>query len=141
MFPIEHVKTVKNIGHYMNASGGVLPTLIDEQQLIESENEDWVSKSSTVVRIAQMPSLPTSHEEEDSTGKYSAEDQILEQGGLSSSASGEAKLMCCGKLKKPSSWFTFYLCAGMLGFVIFWLVLMLRIYLPETYWTWSYIWS
>ena len=87
----------------MNASGGVLPTLIDEQQLIESENEDWVSKSSTVVRIAQMPSLPTSHEEEDSTGKYSAEDQILEQGGLSSSASGEAKLMCCGKLKKPTS--------------------------------------
>ena len=126
----------------MNASGGVLPTLIDEQQLIESENEDWVSKTSTVVRIAQMPSLPTSHEEDDnSTGKYSAEDQILEQGGLSPSANGEAKLMCCGKLKKPSSWFTFYLCAGMLGFVIFWLILMLRIYLPETYWTWSYIWT
>ena len=49
----------------MNASGGVLPTLIDEQQLIESKNEDWVSKSSTVVQIAQIPSLPTLHEEED----------------------------------------------------------------------------
>ena len=57
-----------------------MPTLIDEQQLIESENEDWVPKSSTVVRIAQIPSLPTSHEE-DSTGKYS-DDHILEQGSV-----------------------------------------------------------
>ena len=38
----------------MNDSGEVLPTLIDEQQLIKSENEDWVSKSSTVVQIAQI---------------------------------------------------------------------------------------
>ena len=45
-------------GHYITGKGGVLPTLIDEQQLIESENEDWMPKSSTVVRIAQIPSLP-----------------------------------------------------------------------------------
>merc|ERR1712051_381706 len=51
----------RSSGAYSTRLGGVLPTLIDEQQLIESENEDWVSKSSTVVRIAQMPSLPTSH--------------------------------------------------------------------------------
>ena len=121
--------------HYIYGKGGVLPTLIDEQQLIESENEDWMPKSNTVVRIAQIPSLPTSYEE-NSTGKIYSEDQILEQG---ISAPENAKL-CCGKVKKPSSWFHLYLCFGMLGFVVFWLVLMLRIYLPETYWTWSYIW-
>ena len=113
-----------------------MPTLIDEQQLIESENEDWMPKSSTVVRISQIPSLPTSYEE-NSTGKIYSEDQILEQG--ISTNENSAKL-CWGKIKKPSSWFHLYLCFGMLGFVVFWLVLMLRIYLPETYWTWSYIW-
>lgn len=38
------------------------------------------------------------------------------------------------------STFHLYLCCGMLGFVIFWVVLMLRIYLPESYWRWSYFW-
>ena len=33
-----------------------------------------------------------------------------------------------------------YLILGLVGFVVFWLVLMLRIYLPEKYWTWSYMW-
>ena len=33
-----------------------------------------------------------------------------------------------------------YLVLGLIGFFVFWLVLMLRIYLPERYWTWSYIW-
>ena len=33
-----------------------------------------------------------------------------------------------------------YLVLGLVGFFVFWLVLMLRIYLPERYWTWSYIW-
>lgn len=33
-----------------------------------------------------------------------------------------------------------YLCLGLVAFVTFWLVLMLRIYLPESYWTWSYVW-
>ena len=33
-----------------------------------------------------------------------------------------------------------YLILGLIGFVVFWLVLMLRIYLPEKYWTWSYMW-
>ena len=37
--------------------------------------------------------------------------------------------------------FVTYLLLGMLGFVIFWCLLMLRIYLPEEYWKWSYIWS
>ena len=48
--------------------------------------------------------------------------------------------LCCGRGQRPSTWFHFYLCFGMLGFLVFWLVLMLRIYLPESYWTWSYIW-
>jgi hypothetical protein len=47
---------------------------------------------------------------------------------------------CCSH-KHTSSWFHVYLCLGMLGFLIFWLVLMLRIYLPEPYWTWSYVWK
>jgi len=38
------------------------------------------------------------------------------------------------------SWFQCYLCLGLIGFVIFWFVLMLRVYLHERYWTWSYIW-
>lgn len=38
------------------------------------------------------------------------------------------------------STFHLYLCCGMMGFVIFWVVLMLRIYLPESYWRWSYFW-
>ena len=124
-------------GIYMMGIGGVLPTLIDEQQLIESENEEWMPKSSTVVRIAQIPSLPTSHEEEMSTGKGYSEEDLIASG--QETAAAEVKL-CCGRVKKPSTWFHFYLCFGMLGFLIFWLVLMLRIYLPETYWTWSYIW-
>ena len=33
-----------------------------------------------------------------------------------------------------------YLILGLIGFFVFWLVLMLRIYLPEKYWTWTYIW-
>ena len=37
--------------------------------------------------------------------------------------------------------FVAYLLMGMIGFVVFWSALMLRIYLPEKYWTWSYIWS
>ena len=36
--------------------------------------------------------------------------------------------------------FTCYLLLGMTSFVTFWVMLMLRIYLPERYWTWSYIW-
>lgn len=36
--------------------------------------------------------------------------------------------------------FIAYLMLGMIGFVVFWSVLMLRIYLPEKYWRWSYIW-
>ena len=38
------------------------------------------------------------------------------------------------------SWFKCYLLLGLIAFVIFWLVLMLRVYLHEKYWTWSYIW-
>ena len=38
------------------------------------------------------------------------------------------------------SWFQCYLGLGLVGFVTFWLVLMLRVYLHEKYWTWSYIW-
>merc|ERR1712136_181246 len=37
------------------------------------------------------------------------------------------------------NWFQCYLCLGLVGFVTFWLVLMLRVYLHEKYWTWSYI--
>ncbi len=37
--------------------------------------------------------------------------------------------------------FIAYLALGMVGFVLFWSVLMLRIYLPEKYWRWSYIWD
>ena len=37
--------------------------------------------------------------------------------------------------------FVAYLILGMVGFVLFWGILMLRIYLPERYWQWSYIWS
>ena len=35
---------------------------------------------------------------------------------------------------------TFHFCfgfSGMLGFICFWLFLLLRIYLPESYWSWS----
>ena len=41
---------------------------------------------------------------------------------------------------RSSKLFHMYLVLGMFGFVAFWLVLMLRVYLPEKYWTWSYIW-
>lgn len=37
--------------------------------------------------------------------------------------------------------FVAYLLLGMVGFVVFWSILMLRIYLPEKYWRWSYIWD
>ena len=37
--------------------------------------------------------------------------------------------------------FVAYLLLGMLGFVAFWSLLMLRVYLPERYWEWSYIWT
>ena len=66
-------------------------------------------------------------------------DQIMRDGHEIATVT-ETRHICCGRVKKPSTWFHFYLCFGMLGFLIFWLVLMLRIYLPETYWTWSYIW-
>lgn len=36
--------------------------------------------------------------------------------------------------------FVAYLLLGLMGFVIFWSILMLRVYLPERYWRWSYIW-
>lgn len=43
--------------------------------------------------------------------------------------------------KAECNCFVTYLLLGMLGFVVFWSLLMLRIYLPEDYWKWSYIWS
>ena len=43
--------------------------------------------------------------------------------------------------KAECNCFVTYLLLGMLGFVVFWSLLMLRIYLPEEYWKWSYIWS
>nr|XP_040569093.1 uncharacterized protein LOC121118580 [Lepeophtheirus salmonis] len=34
--------------------------------------------------------------------------------------------------------FHVYFSLGLVGFILFWTVLMLRVYLPESYWKWSY---
>ena len=43
--------------------------------------------------------------------------------------------------KAECNCFVTYMLLGMFGFVAFWSLLMLRIYLPEEYWKWSYVWS
>ena len=53
-----------------------------------------------------------------------------------SASNGTAKCF-----KAECNCFVTYLLLGMFGFVVFWSLLMLRIYLPEEYWKWSYIWS
>jgi len=45
-----------------------------------------------------------------------------------------------GRRSRTHNCFHFYLVLGLVGFFAFWLILMLRIYLPESYWRWSYIW-
>ena len=41
---------------------------------------------------------------------------------------------------KGSVTFAVKLCCALLSFIVFWVVSLLRIYLPESYWTWSYLW-
>ena len=41
---------------------------------------------------------------------------------------------------RGSAIFALKLCCGLLALFGFWLVLLLRVYLPESYWTWSYLW-
>ena len=119
-----------------------LSPLIDEQHLISEESESdklhrTASKSTgcTVVRIVN-PSSTLS--EDDPTGGVGNKPNPDSSGGYGTGTT--AATLCCGRGQRPSTWFHFYLCFGMLGFLVFWLVLMLRIYLPESYWTWSYIW-
>ena len=97
-----------------------------------SGNHDWMPRS-TVVRIANYPSHD--EEEELAESELKIPDEISEP---PESTATIPRKICC--ITKPSTWFHFYLCFGMIGFIVFWLVLMLRIYLPESYWTWSYIW-
>ena len=109
-------------------SKGILPTLIDDEEYqrnnaINAEN----SRRSTVVRIVT---------------DSDSDDKALVVGG---SNQGSSKLCYADRRRNSGvsssvSYFHLYLCLGMMGFVVFWLVLMLRIYLPEAYWTWSYIW-
>lgn len=106
-----------------------LPPLLDEQHFTIHMEENAAKKKNTVVRIAS-PSAVTSTE--DNTTATTATDQDSKMDEVHEN-------YCCGRTW-PISWFHFYLCFGMLGFIVFWLVLMLRIYLPESYWTWSYIW-
>jgi hypothetical protein len=51
---------------------------------------------------------------------------------------GPRRFLC---FEQECNCFVTYLMLGMLCFVAFWSLLMLRIYLPEKYWEWSYIWS
>ena len=109
-------------------SKGILPTLIDDEEYqrnnaINAEN----SRRSTVVRIVT---------------DSDSDDKALVVGG---SNQGSSKFCYADRRRNSGvsssvSYFHLYLCLGMMGFVVFWLVLMLRIYLPEAYWTWSYIW-
>ena len=102
-----------------------------------SGNHEWMPRS-TVVRIANYPS----HDEEEELAEEDTEIKNPEESGGDSETGPETstpRKTCCGRTR-PSSWFSIYLCFGMIGFIVFWLVLMLRIYLPESYWTWSYIW-
>lgn len=55
-----------------------------------------------------------------------------------SAASTERTIRC---FRAECNCFIAYLLLGMMGFIAFWSILMLRIYLPERYWEWSYIWS
>ena len=97
--------------------GSTLPPLIDEKECHH-----------TVVRISH-PSVSGGFELTEKSEASELEESRNEPNRTNSSQ--------CGK---GGTWFHFNLCLGMLGFVIFWLFLMLRIYLPESYWTWSYIW-
>lgn len=107
-----------------------LPPLLDEQHFTSTQIicEETAKKRNTVVRIAS-PSQVTSTEDNTTATTTDQDSKIIE----------EVENYCCGRTW-PISWFHVYLCLGMLGFIVFWLVLMLRIYLPESYWTWSYIW-
>ena len=58
---------------------------------------------------------------------------------MSSSAESNERTIRC--FRAECNCFIAYLLLGMLGFIAFWSILMLRIYLPEKYWEWSYIWS
>ena len=97
-------------------------------------------RNHSVVRIANPSSISDNNEDEADTNeefKDSSEDKFDSEDDLEDSEDSEEH--CC-KRKRKTTWFHFNLCFGMLGFIVFWSVLMLRIYLPESYWTWSYIW-
>ena len=98
--------------------GALLPPLIDEKECHH-----------TVVRISENPSIVRGEPPE--FRRQNSENPDIENEDRTSNKCAASK---------NGTWFHFNLCLGMLGFVIFWLFLMLRIYLPESYWTWSYIW-
>ena len=123
---------------------GILPLspLVDDGEdhpLTCSSNADvfsdhHTSRRSTVVRIVTNDSdsedkalMPTSSHHPTYPGHHNK----LGPNGYERSTPSDFRAL---------STFHLYLCCGMLGFVIFWVVLMLRIYLPESYWTWSYFW-
>ena len=92
-----------------------MPTLIDNEDyhhLTSSEGLGDHSRRNTVVRIV------TDCDSEDKALVHES-NQDKKFGYENSSVPG-------------TSYFQLYLCLGMLGFVIFWLILMLRIYLPES---------
>ena len=102
---------------------GILPPLIDEKECHH-----------TIVRMATVnPSLSQPQAEFGIKNNHS---EFMNSDFENSEDRTSTK--CAAS--KNGTWFHFNLCLGMLGFVIFWLFLMLRIYLPESYWTWSYIW-
>lgn len=101
---------------------GILPPLIDEKECHH-----------TIVRMASdNPSMS-----QPATSEFGIKNNHSE---FMTDIENEDRTSNKCAASKNGTWFHFNLCLGMLGFVIFWLFLMLRIYLPESYWTWSYIW-
>ncbi len=70
----------------------------------------------------------------------STSSSLHRSGSLAHPTTSGKRFRCLGKDCCECNCFVCYLMLGMLGFVAFWSLLMLRIYLPERYWEWSYIW-
>lgn len=71
----------------------------------------------------------------------SRDQQSSRAAGAGARGPGSHRLCCCWiSFGQGRGFFQLYLLLGMIGFFLFWLILMLRIYLPEKYWRWSYMW-
>lgn len=117
-----------------------LPPLIDENaefnvSAAAQHHHQNQNKSATIVHISS--NLPSSSRTAAGINLVVDHHENNAEKVLSGSASDRLQRF---RNHDFNAYFHFYLCLGMLGFVVFWLVLMLRIYLPESYWTWSYIW-